>query len=62
MRGFTGSFTLHVPCVLWTTDENGDRVYDREVVATWGPLPIPAPGSIAVGRGGLVSFEMGKVR
>jgi hypothetical protein len=59
MRVFAGGFFVTVLCQLWTQDEAGKRVCGRSMLATWGTVPLPAPGTGVVGEGGRVVFEAG---
>ncbi|SMC32349.1 hypothetical protein SAMN06297251_10120 [Fulvimarina manganoxydans] len=55
-----GSWTVRVPCQLWTLDDAGNRVWGRKVVASFGPLPLPPPGAVATDRG--LGIPLGDLR
>lgn len=44
-RDRDGSWTINVPCQLWTLDDAGNRIWGRKVVAKFGPLPLPRKGA-----------------
>lgn len=51
MRAVGGSFTVRVPCQRWDLDETGKRAWGEQVIATWGPVPLPPPGAVVTDRG-----------
>lgn len=57
LRGLEGTFTIRVPCQLYTTGEDGERVYGRRVVADFGPFTVPPPGSTVSSTAGVIAFS-----
>ncbi|GGE00387.1 hypothetical protein GCM10011390_18990 [Aureimonas endophytica] len=56
MRGFGGTFTVMIPCQLWTDGPGGTRQWGRNVLATWGPIAVPPPGMSVTSVGAKLTF------
>ena len=58
MKDGDGTWSIRVPCQLWTLGDDGKRRWGRKITTSFGPLPLPKRGSTLTQVGKIEGVEI----